>query len=214
MKKQITKKAGMLLTLLLVLTMLFVLCSCGSSKKVTNENNTEKTISEASEQETSEDKDEEPVDKIDLDGLSEIESKDKSKVKITKKEVQEDAVSGFTMRGGDALNLTVSNDSNSDVTEFTIYIVGYDEKDGLTEVQPSMSVSIGNLPYIQSFKSTETTIKAGKSEKIGLEVDADKFVGVKAIVASYTTSSGETYENPIAEDWVNSVQLGKNRVLD
>ena len=154
MKKQITKKAGMLLTLLLVLTMLFVLCSCGSSKKVTNENNTEKTISEASEQETSEDKDEEPVDKIDLDGLSEIESKDKSKVKITKKEVQEDAVSGFTMRGGDALNLTVSNDSNSDVTEFTIYIVGYDEKDGLTEVQPSMSVSIGNLPYIQSFKST------------------------------------------------------------
>lgn len=77
-----------------------------------------------------------------------------------------------------------------------------------------MTVTFGTIPYIQSFESTDTTIKAGTSEKIAIEVDADKFVGVKAIVASYTTSNGKTYENPVAEDWVNTVQLGKHSVLD
>lgn len=187
------------------------------------QNDKEKTITESSEKQDTEDEgnnseeikeDTEPKDFIDLDGLSAIEDKDTSKVKITKKEVQKDAVSGFTMRGGDALNLTISNDGDADVTKFTLYMVGYNEKNGLTVVQPSMTVTFGTIPYIQSFESTDTTIKAGTSEKIAIEVDADKFVGVKAIVASYTTSNGKTYENPVAEDWINSVQLGKHSVLD
>ena len=204
--------------------MLLTLCSCGLGDITKKQGDTEETISESSDKQDAEDdedddeeddeEDEEPEDLIDLDGLSTIESKDNSKVKITKKEVQKDAVSGFTMRGGDALNLTISNDGDTDVTKITIYIVGYNKNHGLTKVQPSYSYTIGTVPYVQCFESTETTIKAGASEKIAIEVDADKFVGVKAIVASYTTSNGKTYENPIAEDWVSSVQLGKHSVLD
>ena len=80
--------------------------------------------------------------------------------------------------------------------------------------QPSLTVSFGTIAYIQSFESVETTIKAGTSEQIALEVDADLFVGVKAIVASYKTANGKTYENPITEEWINNFQLGKHAVLD
>lgn len=111
--------------------MLLTLCSCGLNDITKKQSDKEKTITESSEKQDTEDEgnnseeikeDTEPKDFIDLDGLSAIENKDTSKVKITKKEVQKDAVSGFTMHGGDALNLTISNDGDADVTKFTLYM--------------------------------------------------------------------------------------------
>ena len=203
----------------MALMMIFALCSCGSDDSADKKSEPKKTTTESSENQNSEDKEEkteteEPADLIDLDGLDEIESQDTSKVRIVKKEIERDVVSGITMKGGDGLYFTIENGDSADVTEFTIYVVGYTDKKGLTEVQPSMSLAINTVKYVQAFNATDKTIAAGSSEKIGIEVDADKFSNVRAIVAAYKTADGKEHENPIAEEWVSSVQLGKKKTLD
>ena len=206
------KKLLVIPALLLVLIMTFALCSCGSDNSADKEAESEKSTVVSSENEKTETED--PTDLIDLEALTEIESRDTSKVKIIKKEVERDVVSGFTMQGGDGLYLTVENSGYADVTELTIYVVGYTDKNGLTSVQPSLSLAINTVKYVQAFNSTEKTIKAGSSERIGVEVDADKFSNVRAIIAAYKTADGKEYKNSIAEEWVSSVQLGKKQTLD
>ena len=202
--------------------MLLFLCSCGTKKNFADlkDSKTQQETSSSSDTQETESSEEETVsqkkvDLINIDGLNAVESNDISKVKITSKEVKRDAFSGINLDGNDALVFTVTNNEKIAVTSLTIYYVGYKDNNELVALSSSLSLSGDHIPYVRSLVSADgKTINPGASEEMAMKVHADTFSGVKAIVASYTTSDGKEHKNSIAEDWVDSIQLGKNTVLE
>ena len=234
-KKNKTKICLTLFVLLLSLLMVLSACSSnsasnGSGKKEETEIDAEiveetsiepdETVKEETneaESEIEEDssaEEDEPVAIINLDVLKEIESKDTFDVKITKKELVEDAYSGISLEGNDACVLSITNNSSEDVSEVTIYTVAYTSNNGLKKLSQGVYVAFSGDPYVQAFTSEDITIGAGETVELGIKCRADEIAGVRAIVASYTTSNGSTYDNGNAEEWYKNVQVGKNTVLD
>ncbi len=199
--------------------MIVSLCSCGKTKNfadLKDDKKQQETSSSSDVQETESTKEEtvpkKKVDLINLDGLNALESNDDCAVKITKKEIKRDAFSGVNLDGNDALTFTITNNEKIAVTSAVVLAVGYTDDNELVAL--STSYDYGKIPYVRSYTCKDKTINPGGSEEFYIKVNADSFSGVKAIVASYTTSDGKEYTNLIAEDWVNSIILGKNTVLE
>lgn len=71
------------------------------------------------------------------------------------------------------------------------------------------------LCLIQSITSEESiTIAAGESTELAVKCRTENFVGVRAIIASYVSADGVKHENPSADEWVKTHELGKITELD
>ena len=208
---------------ILALILSLILCGCGNkteNPETSNDNSVSEEIQNNDvEKETKdepkedvvgeEDEDEEedndsPKSPLDIKAIEELEAEDDFGVKIADKSVIEKYSVTVSAAGSDALVFDVENNTDSTVTDFEIYLVGYDKNNNKVQVGIGIgSVNLGGQShYVTTLSPAENSeIPAGESRKLMTYCKAHTFTGVKAIVASYTDADGEVHENPIAEDW-------------
>lgn len=201
---------------ILALVLSLVLCGCAGktdnpeettdniiAEAIQNNDVEEETDEEETEEEQEED-DDSPKSPLDIKAIEALEAEDDFGVKIAEKSVIEKYSVTVSAAGSDALVFDVANNTDSTVTDFEIYLVGYDKDNNKVQVGIGIaSVNLGGQSeYITTLSPAENSeIPAGESMKLMTYCKAHTFTGVKAIVASYTDADGEVHENPIAEDW-------------
>lgn len=148
---------------------------------------------------------------INLDKLKEIEAADTFEVKATGKELVNDVAPEYTMGGNDAVYVTIENNSGKTITSITLLGTAHTEDGKLIDLGRS---AFGDDDHISEHSFEELEIAPGASDKLELMCNASQISGVRLIVASYTTSDGETIENPTADEWFKNVVIGRTTVLD
>lgn len=152
-------------------------------------------------------------DLVDVDALKDIEEKDTFKVKVTKKEIQEDGASGISLAGDDLIVLHITNNDTKAISDVTIYVLAYDE-DNIAQKISTGTISIGNNEkYIKAFVTEGVTIKPGETTEVAIRTTKGYISGVRCIVESYKMD-GEEIENDMVKDWYNHAYVGKNQELD
>ena len=206
--------------------MLLSLAACGAEKSGNDSNdetnaaevnvggNEVTTAAEGENEYTDTDSSEENANapKINLDKLKEIEAEDTFEVKVTNKEIVKNAVSGFSMDGNDAISVTFENGSDKTITAVSLLVAAHNENEELVKL--SLSYTLGDNGLVSQYSSDELELAPGDSDTMGIKCNAEKISGARIIVYSYTTSDGETVENPIAMEWYKNVEFGKTTVLD
>ena len=209
------------LFLALIMISLLSLTACGNT---TEEVSTE-AVTEAPTEEPTEKPTEKPTEApteapttssklVDVEGLKSLEEKDECKVVITKKELKRDAYDKvFATDVPDAIILSFTNNETKAVSDISIYIVAYD-KDNHPVVLDTGGFSFNkDDSLVKSFKTNDTSIEPGKTEKIAIKVELGTITGVRCIISSYTVN-GKEIENPIAEDWYDSAIEGQSITVD
>ena len=165
-------------------------------------------------EDTQENKSEADGDIVDVDALKSIEESDTCKVKVTKKEIQEDAVSGLSMAGHDLFILSLTNNDSGNVSEVEVYLLAYDDNNVAQTIKTG-TYSIGNgEKYVKCYVTNEdTVIKPGETSEMAIKTTKGDISGLRCIVASYKMN-GKTIENDTALDWYKHAYQGKNTTLE
>ena len=153
-------------------------------------------------------------DVVDVNALKAIEEKDTFKVKVTKKEIQEDGASGISLAGDDLIVLHIENNESKEVSDVTVYVLAYDD-DNVAQTLKTGSVSIGNgEKYIKGFVTdSDVIIKPGETTEVAIRTTKGYISGVRCIVASYKMD-GKEVKNELVEEWYKNAYVGKNTQLD
>lgn len=103
----------------------------------------------------------------------------------------------------DLLQAVIANGSTADIKNAVVAFAAWDENNLPIKIKGNMDFSDG--AYVKKCNFNDVNLVPGKSygENSGMAVDEDiipikKF---KAIVVSYETFDGDTWENPLFEDW-------------
>lgn len=187
-----------------------------SSKEESKVESKEESKEESSKAESSKEESEvEKGDPVDVDTLKKIEEDDDCKVKVTKKEIIEDAFSGFSMAGNDAIVLHITNNDSKAVSKVSIDVLAYDSDNCALALQTGTLSYFGNSEkYVKSFVTNDdVTIEPGATEEIALRTTKGRITGVRCIVSSYEID-GKEVKNDNAETWYKSAYIGKSSVLD
>lgn len=189
-----------------VVSMVFVLSSCGS--KTNNEviEDTAETVTEAVT-ETVETTNKPSGKKIDVSKLKNIESKDTSLVKVEDLTMIEDGA-GISMGGNDALSIKIKNDEQQEVTDCEIYLIGYDSN--CYSVSLKGGIKGYNASDIVTFNTENTVIAAGASETVSIRCDGENVNKINAFIGSYKTADGTVHENELTQDWINTALGGES----
>ena len=146
-----------------------------------------------------------------LQAVEAVEAKDTFDVKIVNKSVAKD-MSADAFSAPDGLVLTIENKTGKEVKSVELCAIGYntDEewdfiKTDYMTISPSRAGRTA-VDFIKVFNTSEGfSIAKDSSEELILTFEADNFIAIKAIVASYTDEEGTVHENPIVEEWVKAV---------
>ena len=143
---------------------------------------------------------------IDVDAMKALEQSSAFPVQVVEKKVVEECFD-TTLGGdpGDALVLTVKSDvAEGAITGLKLSFVAYDADNCTAYIEGGMKISsLYASPSISSLSREGLELTAGDTCVFSTKVDYDKFVGVRAMVASYTDQAGNTVENPDFEAWQN-----------
>lgn len=162
--------------------------SCGTSVNKTNSTPTTTTKPEISV---------EPAmteDKL----LSQIDAQELKVVK-TKYVVQDEKYKALYP---DMLQAVIQNDTSCDIKNALVAFVAWDSNNLPVKIKGSIDFSDGS--YIKEVNYGDINLVPGKKfgESSGFEVDENCNIKTfKAIVVSYETFDGTTWENPLYEDW-------------
>jgi hypothetical protein len=162
--------------------------SCGASVNKTNSTPTTTTKPEISiEPAMTEDK-----------LLSQIDAQELKVIK-TKYVVQDEEYKSLYP---DMLQAVIQNDTSYDIKNALVAFVAWDSNNLPVKIKGSIDFSDGS--YIKEVNYGDINLVPGKKfgESSGFEVDENCNIKTfKAIVVSYETFDGTTWENPLYEDW-------------
>lgn len=220
-----------LLTLICIIMMLASLAACGSSDEevgnvstTTQTETTETTTTEeatttetTTELTTSEETQSEPEDVVDVESLKKIEKNDNFKVKVTKMEMAEDVFDDFLSdEVSDAVYFDITNNDDKPVSEVSIYVIAYNDKNEACKIKTSKYelAGFGSDEYLKGFVTGEdTVIKPGKTETVTLQLEKGSITGIRCIVGSYK-KGGKEIQNDTVNTWYKNLYLGKTTVLE
>lgn len=152
-------------------------------------------------------------DKVNVEALKKIEESDTFKVKVTKKEIQEDGASGFSLSGNDLIILHITNNDSKPVSDVSVYVLAYDDNN-IAQTISTGTYSFGNgEKYIKGFVTNDVTIEPGETTEVAIKTTKGSISGIRCIVDSYKMD-GEEIENDLTTDWYKQVYVGKNKELD
>lgn len=154
-------------------------------------------------------------DKVNVEALKKIEESDPLKVKVTKKEIQEDAASGFSTAGNDLIILHITNNDSKPVSDVSLYILAYDDNNiAQTITTGTFTASFGNSDrYIKGFTTKDITIEPGETSEVAIKTTKGKISGIRCIVDSYKMD-GQEIENKLTTEWYKQAYVGKHQELD
>ena len=149
---------------------------------------------------------------IDVAAMKALEEGCPFPVRVTEKKVVEECfdTEGFFDDNDDALVITVTNGSDAEITALKVCFVGYDADQLTRRVQgDDMSIASFNAsPKINTLSKDGLSVAPGGSCALSMKVDyahdgTSKFVGIRAMVESYTTADGAVVANPQYDEWQN-----------
>lgn len=209
------KNIGRIISVLLVISLLFVLCSCSfdagkisSDKPTENEDVYEDYVDEVPSDDSEKSSEEDsttvpttvPVDLMTPEELEAEISKQEVKVIATEYVVQDEE---YKVLYPDLLSATVQNNSDVDIKNAVVAYVAWDENNLPVKIIGKHDYSDGS--YIKNCNFSDINLVPGKSygSESGLPLDdgCDTIHTFKAIVISYEGFDGETWTNPYAEEW-------------
>lgn len=190
-----------------ILLMMLNLCACANQEE-TSGYTYEGTANNSEETEQEEENEKKTyVDYLDIHALDEIEARDNFEVKISDIEIRQDVFVNDG-DGSDAVCYMIVNECDHHIAEFEIFTIGYTEDRNQVRVCRNGYTLNGN--YLMAFVHPSADIASGEEYSYNIACYSEDFYNVKAIVASYTTQSGDTYVNPIAEEWEDIVYYGSD----
>ena len=160
---------------------------------------------------------------IDVETLKETTKQDTFEVSITKKTVA-DGVSGGAEGGPDILTLSIDNMSESRVDGIVVMVVCFDDENKACAFEGSSdpySLDFSITPvgskekrelYVYTFDGLN--VSPGASFQVTIPCKHNNFTGASALVAQYTTDSGEEVTNPLAEEWQELALGSPTHILD
>lgn len=142
---------------------------------------------------------------IDVEAMKEAEQASDFPVQVVLKKVVEECIDTETfMEPCDVLAFTVRNDSEDTITGITLKFVAYDEANETADVSADLPlVSANSSPEINELKEEGLTLEPGQEYTLATAVNYSRFVGARAMIASYTNEAGEQISNPDYPSWEN-----------
>ena len=133
--------------------------------------------------------------------LEDAIGKQEVKITSTKYVVQDE---NYKALYPDMLQAIITNKSNSDLKNAVVAFVAWDENNLPVKIAGQYDYNGGS--YVKKCNYSDINLVSGKSygSTSGLPLDEDNNIDkFKAIVVSYETFDGETWENPYYDVWVN-----------
>ena len=158
-------------------------------------------IEDSSESKTTEPTTETTTVAMTVEELEEAIDKQEVKITSTKYIVQDD---NYKALYPDMLQAVIVNNSDYDLKNAIVAFVAWDENNLPVKIKGQYDYSGGS--YIKKCNYSDINLVPGKSygSSSGLSLDEDNNIDkFKAIVVSYETFDGETWENPYYDMWVN-----------
>lgn len=192
---------------ILVLALLLSTCACTiefeEKEEITQPTETtDNTIDDTTESiETTEPITEPTTVAMTVAELEEAISKQEVKITSTKYVVQDE---NYKALYPDMLQAIITNNSNYDLKNALVAFVAWDENNLPVKIVGQHDFSGGH--YVKGCNYSDINLVPGKSygSSSGLSLDEDNNIDkFKAIVVSYETFDGETWENPYYDMWVN-----------
>lgn len=149
------------------------------------------------------------IDTINLDAAKALKDKDSFEVKVTQMQIAEGYYNSGNINfvGNDAFVFTIANNGDKDLTGVDILVVGYKEDGELVKIKSGISVPVlGSDKFITVITNEgDLSIKSGEEENLALKCDARDYYGAEALIYSYTDANGQKHENPLAQEWFDSI---------
>lgn len=143
---------------------------------------------------------------VDVDAMKAAEAADPFPVRVIERKVVEESFSvDLFENADDALVITVENGSQDAVAAVKVGFVAYD-KDGVTvEVTGELTPYTGLQAEHEIYTLNKDGLSVAPGGRVELvkKVDYSRLHSVRAMVAEYTTESGETVVNPSYAQWQN-----------
>ena len=138
---------------------------------------------------------------VNVNGLKAVSAADTFPVKVESTRTVENAFSGYSYQGNDAIGVTVRNNTDKTITNLRIYLCSYDSSNYYVEIDSGGAVYVQQTIY-SIFDWSDLNLAPGESMEIGARLrNAEDIAGVQAIVASYTASDGTKEENKTVSTW-------------
>ncbi|MBQ9551582.1 MAG: hypothetical protein IJU96_02350 [Clostridia bacterium] len=142
---------------------------------------------------------------VNVNGLKAVSAADPFPIKVESTRAVEDAFSGYSYEGNDAIGITVRNDTDKIIKGLTIHVCCYDSADYYVEVNAGGAVYAQQTIY-STYEWSDMNLAPGESTEIGARLkNAEEIAGIQAIVASYTAADGEKVENGTVAAWAAKI---------
>ena len=142
---------------------------------------------------------------VDLETMKMLEEQSSFAVRVTEKKVvlENYDVETFSDEGADALVITVTNGSDSEITSLEVGFIAVTEEGKTTDVVRNWDISIGGTPEIKRLVRSDMNLAPGDKTELVARVDYSCFKGVRAMVISCRLADGSVLKNPDYEQWKN-----------
>ncbi len=151
---------------------------------------------------------------LDVDALKALEQQDTFEVKIVKKTVTDRANSNnFSIP--DILTLDVENGFDKDLAQVSVMVVCYDAENKAQPLQGNSNVlTVRQKRKLYSSTFEDVNAPGGASFQLNIACSHSMFTGARALVAQVVTADGETFTNPIYEQWQELALGSPTHILD
>lgn len=151
---------------------------------------------------------------IDVDALKALEAADEFGVRITKKTVH--SSDNAFLYNGDTLTLSVTNASDAAISQLVVLLVPYDDDN----MKSRFEYEPPHIEFQESHRreiiitTQDVNMLPGDTYNIMLSCQRSYFKSVRALVYMVVTADGQTFVNPIGDDWYELAMGSPTHILD